>query len=78
MSTRELILSEVENAREEDLEALYEVVRRFKSERGQAPPRPGALARLKTIRIEAPEDFSSNLDAYVNGEKPLASRADAD
>ena len=42
---------------------------------------PGPIASLakkyirdaKRIKIEAPEDFAANLDAYLNGEKPLAS-----
>lgn len=34
-----------------------------------APPQTSLLSLLKTIKINGPEDFSENLDAYLNGEK---------
>jgi hypothetical protein len=40
-----------------------------------ANPKPIAassiFSRLKQIKISAPQDFSENLDAYLNGEKHL-------
>jgi hypothetical protein len=34
-----------------------------------AKPKTSLLSALKQIKINAPEDFSENLDAYLNGEK---------
>lgn len=31
--------------------------------------RKGILSKLKEIKIQAPEDFSQNIDLYLNGEK---------
>ncbi len=78
MTTKEMILREVESARDEDLEELYELVRRFNNTRTQPPNEEGALVRLLRIRIDAPADFSANLDQYVSGEKSLATGSDAD
>ncbi|KAM3089622.1 hypothetical protein ACKFKG_33315 [Phormidesmis sp. 146-35] len=47
------------------------VVMQKKSDR-----KPGIMARLRRIKIEAPEDFSVNLDLYLNGEKQLPERSD--
>lgn len=33
------------------------------------PPKASLLSSLKNIKINGPEDFSENLDAYLNGEK---------
>jgi hypothetical protein len=62
MSTKEQIHSEIEKAREEDLDELYRVIRNFNSARGQSQHAPGALGKLKRIQVEGPEDFAANLD----------------
>lgn len=36
----------------------------------------GIMEKLLEIRIEGPEDFSRNVDAYLNGERPLADGED--
>ncbi len=46
-------------------------------EGGKRPPRSGELMeKLLKIRIEGPEDFSENLDAYLSGERLLADGED--
>jgi len=35
------------------------------------PPKPSLLAKLKQIKIEAPEDFAANLDDYLSGGKQI-------
>jgi hypothetical protein len=34
-----------------------------------ATPSESLFSRLKQIKISAPEDFTENLDAYLNGDK---------
>jgi hypothetical protein len=34
-----------------------------------SPGRPGIMAKLKSIKIEAPADFAANFDQYASGEK---------
>lgn len=46
-------------------------------EGGKRPPRSGELMeKLLKVRIEGPEDFSENFDAYLNGERRLADGED--
>lgn len=46
-------------------------------EGGKRPPRSGELMeKLLKVRIEGPEDFSENFDAYLNGERLLADGED--
>jgi hypothetical protein len=33
------------------------------------PHKPGIMAKLKDVKIEAPADFAANLDLYMSGEK---------
>jgi hypothetical protein len=72
METKELIYTEIDNVSGEHLEELYEIIRRFVESKRQAR-QPSLMARLKSITIDAPEDFAANHDLYVTGEK----RADA-
>ncbi|MCW5854277.1 MAG: hypothetical protein KIT87_29685 [Anaerolineae bacterium] len=61
MTTKELIHAEIEKVREADLEALYHVIKDFTEAKAEQRQKPGALAKLKRIRISAPEDFAANL-----------------
>lgn len=55
MNVRKLVQADVERA-----------------EGGKRPPRSGELMeKLLKVRIEGPEDFSENFDAYLNGEPAL-------
>ncbi len=67
--TRDLIHAAVEKAEEESLPELYRLVKGF-----AVPPSETAgnlMDKLLRIKIDGPEDWSENIDAYLNGEKPL-------
>jgi hypothetical protein len=70
MTTKDLIRAELERLGEEDLQALYGLIKRLRAERSERACKPGSfLAKLKDIQIDAPEDFATNLDQYLSGEK---------
>lgn len=68
MTTRELIQAEIANVPDENLEELYRLLRRFTAPK-EVPPEPGIMTKLRGLQIEAPEDFATNLDLYLSGEK---------
>ena len=68
MTTKELIQSEIERVREQDLDELYKLVRAFTQSK-QQDQNQSLLSRLRNIKIDAPEDFSTNFDLYISGEK---------
>jgi hypothetical protein len=68
MSIKELIYAEIDRLETEKLVELYELIKRF-TQIKTTPPQRGALSKLKQIKIQAPEDFSANLDLYRRGEK---------
>jgi hypothetical protein len=68
MTTKELIYAEIDKIEEENLDEFYEVVKRFTRAKA-TQTKPGALSKLKQIKIQAPEDFAANLDFYLSGEK---------
>lgn len=70
MTTKDLIQSEIDKLDERYLGELYQVVKDFAQTK--APPRkPSLMSRLKRIQIDAPEDFSINLDSYTSGDKRI-------
>ena len=68
MTTRELILSEMGALDENDLRELYNLIKRFAESKAHVSS-PSLMSKLKQIRIDAPEDFATNLDLYTSGEK---------
>jgi hypothetical protein len=46
-----------------------ELIKKRFTETKEPTVKPGLLARLQTIQIDGPEDFSENLDLYLSGEK---------
>lgn len=70
MTTRELIEAEIGKIPEDRLDELYGVIRNF-AEAKAASVRPGIMAKLRGVRIEAPPDFAANLDLYLTGEKSV-------
>ena len=68
MSTKELIQAELDALSDEDLDALYTIIKQFIKSKRHAKPR-SLMATLRDIQIEAPPDFAANLDQYVSGEK---------
>lgn len=69
MTVKELIYAEIDKVEEENLDALYEVVKRFNQIKTTS--KTGILSKLKQIKIQAPEDFAANLDLYLSGKKQL-------
>ncbi|MCA1631613.1 MAG: hypothetical protein LC785_09895 [Acidobacteria bacterium] len=70
MATREEIKSELENVPEERLTELYRIVKTFAQSRHPSS-QPSLMAKLRRVRIDAPPDFSENIDLYLTGEKTL-------
>lgn len=68
MSTKKLIQADLETLSDEDLEALYTLIKQFIQ--SKRPAKSGSLmATLRGIQIDAFPDFAVNLDLYVSGEK---------
>ncbi len=59
MRTRELIEAEMEHLDDEQLEQLYKVVREL-SKSKKARSSPSLMEKLKEIKIDGPEDFSTS------------------
>jgi hypothetical protein len=70
MTTKELLLREIEQLNEEELDALFALVQQFLQQKGD-DENVGFLERLGEITIDGPEDFSENFDLYLSGEKSL-------
>ena len=70
MATKEEIKSEIEKVPEERLAELYQIVRSF-AEPKSIPSESTLMSKLKRIRINAPPDFSENIDLYLSGEKTI-------
>jgi hypothetical protein len=63
MTTKQLIQAEIENLSDENLDELYKVVKQFVQTSTQR--KPSILSKLKQIQIDAPPDFTANLDLYL-------------
>lgn len=68
MTTLELIHHEIEKLPPEKLDELYVLIRGL-TVAEPAPRARGIMEKLREIQIEGPPDFSTNLDAYLSGEK---------
>lgn len=66
--TKEFIKAEIDRVDEDRLDELYDVIRRFTRDESSAR-KLTLMDRLMKIEIDGPEDFSSNFDQYLNGEK---------
>jgi hypothetical protein len=71
MTLKELIYAEINKIEEDNLDELYQFVKQFANAKSAAKPKTGILSKLKRIKIQAPVDFASNIDLYMNGEKNL-------
>ena len=70
MTTKELLLREIEQLDEAELEALFALVRQFLAEK-DSDSGNDFLLRLGDVQIDGPEDFSENFDLYLSGEKSI-------
>ena len=68
MTTKELIMAEIDNVSEEHLDELYDAIKTFVQSKENGS-KQGFMAGLKRVKIDAPEDFAANFDLYASGEK---------
>ncbi|MDM8545832.1 hypothetical protein QUF61_05025 [Candidatus Venteria ishoeyi] len=66
--TRDALKTEIDEVDTQYLETLYRIIKSLQQPTVPAKP-SGLMAKLKTVKISAPEDFAENIDAYINGEK---------
>ena len=71
MSTKELIEAEIQYMDENQLNELYRIAKQIKETKPQISS-PSLMSKLKQVKIQAPEDFATNLDLYASGEKRVA------
>jgi hypothetical protein len=71
MSTKELLVLQIDALNQAELEELYVFVKQFLAERKQEKTQPGFLERLGSVQIDGPEDFAQNIDLYLSGEKQI-------
>jgi hypothetical protein len=71
MSTKELLLAEIEKLDEPKLRAVYEFAQTVAAKNGTAQPKEKSfLEALGEIQIDdLPPDFSENFELYASGEK---------
>ena len=70
MTIKELILTDIHLLEEEELEKVYALLKQLVQRKNQ-PKKQSFMSKLKEIQIKAPEDFASNLDGYLSGEKDV-------
>jgi hypothetical protein len=68
MNTKEKIQAEIDSLDEKHLNDLYLLVKNF-TQAKQSSKKLSFMSKLKQIKIDAPEDFATNLDLYLSGEK---------
>jgi hypothetical protein len=61
MSTRELIQAELDTLSDEDLDALYALIKQFIQSKRLEKPR-SLMATLRGIQIDAPPDFAAKIE----------------
>lgn len=71
MSTKELIEAEMQYMDENQINELYQIVKRIAETKTKISS-PSLMSKLKQVKIQAPEDFATDLDLYANGEKRVA------
>jgi hypothetical protein len=67
MTIREQIISEVQKIPEQYLPELQKIIEGFEEQK----LKPNLMQQLREIKIQAPPDFTENLDLYMSGEKEI-------
>ncbi len=67
-ATKKLIHQAIDKFDDTDLNEIYLLIQNFVLETPQQK-RQSLLSKLRLIQIEGPEDFATNSDAYILGEK---------
>ncbi|MGE0085348.1 MAG: hypothetical protein AB7S75_13115 [Desulfococcaceae bacterium] len=68
MMTRDLIYRKIDLIEDIYLDDLHQLITQFVHSK-QTLRKPGLMAKLRQIKIDAPEDFAANIDLYISGEK---------
>ncbi len=72
MMTREAVKSEIDLVEERYLDELRGIIQYFQQLSQPAITEEMSLwDKLRTVRIQAPADFSENFEAYLNGDKTI-------
>ncbi len=71
MTTKEKIIEQLSGLDEAGLTEVHAVVRRLTERKPESPHQESIMAKLRQIKINAPPDFSKNLDLYLTGEKTI-------
>jgi hypothetical protein len=72
MTKKETLHAEIDRLSEHQLDELFQILNKLTGNK-RFESKKSLMAALKTIKINAPEDFASNLDSYENGEKGVKS-----
>jgi hypothetical protein len=73
MTTKDKIQAEIARLNEEYLDELYLLIKDFAQAKQQFK-KPSFMSKLKQIKIDAPENFASNLDSYLAGNEGINSK----
>jgi hypothetical protein len=78
MTTKERVVAELSKFNDDEMSQLLKIVEQMAQKEAEpvSPGKPGLLSKLKQIKIDAPEDFAANLDAYMSGEKQIGDSSD--
>ncbi|MFK5970203.1 MAG: hypothetical protein QM487_08825 [Candidatus Marithrix sp.] len=68
MTTKELIQAEIDTLNEDNLNELHTLIKQFAQSK-QKPAHQSLMEKLRQIHIDAPADFSTNFNQYINGKK---------
>ncbi len=69
--TKEIINREIEKVPDEKLETLYKFVVNLTAIKPEKKSKESFMAKMRKIKIDAPPDFSRNIDLYSSGEKTI-------
>ncbi|MGI8542068.1 MAG: hypothetical protein ACR2MD_01150 [Aridibacter sp.] len=72
MTIREKLVEKVQNLPEESLPKVYEFIETVE----KTDEKPSLMEQLRKIKIQAPRDFSRNIDLYMSGEKKIEDNLD--
>lgn len=69
---RDLIKAKVDSVDEKYLDEVYNYILNKQEVRDTNPSaKQSLMSKLKTIKIDAPEDFAENFELYLRGEKQI-------
>lgn len=72
MNIREEIVAKVQVLPESILPEVFEILEKIELKQNK----PSLMERLRKIEIDAPPDFSRNIDLYLSGEKKIDENID--